>query len=222
MSLDSLYAWHDEQMGIVNTGIYAATEYVEEYQVINDKHRFLDTPNFTLGTIWSAGNPFHRVLMKYDLFKDQIIIALKNSAGVPPMKLENQKVDSFQLKDKKFINISFPDQALPSSEGFYELVDRSPYFTFYKKHHKVALRKLNRNSVYYEFKDQNDYSIVYKGQLYPFKNKKGLLNIFPLEKSLRKELMAMNTGRSLNEYSIISLLQKIRQELQERTIPDGR
>ena len=219
-SLDSLYIWHDGQIGIVNTGIYAAAEYVEEYQVINEKHRFLDSPNFMLGTIWYDGDPFHNVLMKYDLFKDQIIIALKNSAGVPPMKLETQKIDSFQLKDRKFIKASFPGEESTLSNGFYELIDRSTYVTFYKKHHKVDVRKLNRNRVYYEFKDRSAYRVVYDGQLYPVKSKRALLHIFPLEKSVRNELMATNTGRSLNAYGIISLLQKIKRELQEKPKPD--
>lgn len=219
MSLDSLYAWHDKEIGIVNTGIYAATEYVEEYQVINDKHRFLDTPNFTLGTIWSAGNPFHRVLMKYDVFEDQLIATLKNSSGVPPIKLEKQKVDSFQLKDKKFIKLSFPDPKSNTISGFYQLMNRSAYFTFYEKHRKAAVRKLNRNRVYYEFKDDNEYRVVYEGQYYSIKNKKDLLDIVPLGKSSRKKLLATNTGRSFNEYAINFLLSEIERELKVEPKP---
>lgn len=220
--LDSLYVWHDEQMGIVNTGIYAATEYVEQYQVINEKHRFLDSPNFLLGTIWYAGDPFHKVLMKYDLFEDQVIISLKNSASVPPIKLESQKIDSFQLKDRKFIKASFPDPKSNLGIGFYQLINRSAYFTFYEKHRKVDVRKLNRNRVYYEFKDKNEYIVVFEGQFFNIKNKKDLLNIFPLEKSSRKKLQAMNTGRSLNEYSINFLLQEIKRELKEKSKPEDR
>ncbi|MEO0902109.1 MAG: hypothetical protein AAFY00_08810 [Bacteroidota bacterium] len=79
------------------------------------------------------------------------------------------------------------------------------------------MRKLNRNRVYYEFKDKNEYALEYKGVLYIIKNRKDVLNLFPINKDLQREMLAKRKGSELTDTGLRLLLQEIETHLTKQT-----
>ncbi|WP_422860131.1 hypothetical protein ACOKFD_04320 [Flagellimonas sp. S174] len=209
MPADSLYLWFDQQIGLLNSGLYTSEEYVEEYQVINDKHRFFESPNYLTGTLWVKGSPFHKVFLKYDLFKDQIIVYPKGISGASSVKLNFAEVDSFQIQNRKFIKKSIVDTKSNPIIGFFEVLLKGSDYTLLKKHRKTDVRKLNRNRVYYEFKEKNAYALEYENVFYPIKNRKDVLNVFPISKDFQRELMSKKAGNELTDAGLRALVQEI-------------
>lgn len=212
-AVDSLYLWFDTQTGLLNSGLYASHEYVEEYQVINDKHRFFESPNYLTGTLWSQDNPFHQVFLKYDLFEDQLIVYPKGVTAASPLKLNLAKVDSFQVKGRKFVRKNTIDIKSNPVNGFFEVLSKGTDFILLKKHRKTDVRKLNRNRVYYEFKDKNEYALEYKGVLHVIKNRKDVLSLFPISKDVQREMLAKRKGNELTDAGLRLLLQEIETHL---------
>ncbi|MEM8848308.1 MAG: hypothetical protein AAGD17_14505 [Bacteroidota bacterium] len=215
--VDSLYLWFDAQTGLLNSGLYASHEYIEEYQVINDKHRFFESPNYLTGSVWFKDNPFHQVFLKYDLFEDQLIVYPKGVTAASAVKLNLAKVDSFQVKGRKFVKKNTVDIKSNAINGFFEVLSKGTDFTLLKRHRKTDVRKLNRNRVYYEFKDKNEYALEYKGVLYIIKNRKDVLNLFPINKDLQREMLAKRKGSELTDTGLRLLLQEIETHLTKQT-----
>ncbi|MEM9076612.1 MAG: hypothetical protein AAGC43_06210 [Bacteroidota bacterium] len=209
MPVDSLYLWFDEQIGLLNSGLYASQEYVEEYQVINDKHRFFESPNYLTGTLWSQETPYHQIFLKYDLFEDQLIVYPKGLEGASAVKLTLAAVDSFQVQNRKFIKKATVDSKSKAITGFFEVLSKGSDYVLLKKHRKTDVRKLNRNRVYYEFKDKNEYAVEYRGVFYPVANKRDVLTIFPLSKDFQRELLAKRKGNQLTDTGLRVLLREI-------------
>nr|WP_298999057.1 hypothetical protein [uncultured Allomuricauda sp.] len=209
MPADSLYLWFDQQIGLLNSGLYTSEEYVEEYQVINDKHRFFESPNYLTGSLWVKESPFHKVFLKYDLFEDQIIAYPKGITGASSVKLNLAKVDSFQVQNRKFIKKSIVDTKSNPIDGFFEVLLKGSNYTLLKKHRKTDVRKLNRNRVYYEFKEKNTYALEYENVFYPIKNRKDVLNVFPISKDIQRELMSKKAGNELTDAGLRALVQEI-------------
>ncbi|PRX54547.1 hypothetical protein [Flagellimonas meridianipacifica] len=214
---DSLYLWFDEQIGLLNTGLYASQEYVEEYQVINDKHRFFESPNYLTGTLWQKSIPFHKVFLKYDLFEDQIIVYPKGISGASSVKLDLAKVDSFQIQNRKFVKKSIVDTKSNPVNGFFEVLLKGTDFTLLKKHRKTDVRKLNRNRVYYEFKEKNEYALAYKGVFYEIKNRRDVISVFPISKDIQKEFLAKKMAKELTDTGLRLLLQEIEAHLTKKS-----
>ena len=220
-SVDSLYLWFDTKIGMINTGLYRSREFVEEYLVINDKHRFFDSPNYLSGTIWCQGQPFHQVLLKYDLYQEQVIVSPRNISNVPPILLEHHKIDSFSVQSRKFIKMGVPEGQSNMESGFFELLKGTPHYTLFKKHRKTDVRKMDRNRPYHEFKDKSQYVIKYGNVYHSVKSRKDVLDVFPVSKSVQRRLQGKNTARILTDDLVLVLLGEISLVLEEENSVNG-
>nr|WP_299339182.1 hypothetical protein [Allomuricauda sp.] len=220
-NVDSLYSWFDKKTGVLNSGLYESHEFVEEYQVINDKHRFFDSQNYSVGSIWYKGQPFYDVLMKYDLFKDQVVISPRGISAASAIILDNAHIDSFSIGGRKFIKMEVKDIQSKPLQGFYEAMDKSDDWSFLKKHRKVDVRKLNRNRVYYEFKEKNEFVLEYNQQYFLVKSRNDLLDVFPLSKDAKRSINSRNSARILTDASAINLLREINVLLSDMKTGDG-
>ncbi len=220
-SVDSLYLWFDTKIGMINSGLYKSREFVEEYLVINDEHRFFDSPNYLSGTIWYQGRPFHQVLLKYDLYEEHVIVSPRNVSNVSPILLEHQKIDSFSVQNRKFIKIAVLEGQSNMEGGFFELLKDTPHYTLFKKHRKTDVRKMDRNRPYYEFKDRSQYVIKYGNAYHSVKSRKDVLDVFPVSRLVRRRLLGKNTARILTDDSILILLGEIGLVLEQENSVNG-
>ena len=60
-------------VGHTNSGVFDGVEYFEKYPVRNNKHKFFNSPNFQLGSLHYANEPYFQVALKYDVYDDLLI-----------------------------------------------------------------------------------------------------------------------------------------------------
>ncbi|MGB5818175.1 MAG: hypothetical protein WBG90_01730 [Saonia sp.] len=209
-SLDSLYYWFDTVIGEENSGLFAAVAYVEEYKVINENHRFFNSPNFNIGSIWYDGQPYIGIQMKYDLYGDEVLVNHKNNPGIPALKMIKSKIDSFRIDNRKFVKVKSIKTNSYATSGFHEILMDNSNFTLFKKHKKKEIKRLDRKSVYYEFKDDSEYAIVHKGTYSVIRKKKDVLTVFPQLKRAIRRLYKNNVQNTLSDDFMRSILHNIR------------
>ena len=207
--VENLYRWFDATIGEENSGLYYAVAYIDEYLTINDQHRYFKSPYFEVGTLYYEGQPYFEVLMKYDLFEDQLITDTKNISGLPSLQMRKQSVDSFSIHGQRFINLARKYEHLVKANEFYTVIYETAYFTLLKKFRKKDIRKLDRKRVYYNFKEDNKYALFIEGTVVNIRNRNDIKKQFPaLKKTINHHYRSVRSSTNDNQF-MLSLFRKI-------------
>lgn len=185
---DSYYKWYDQIIESSNSGIFNGIEYVENYRVLNEKHKFFDNPNFNIGSIVYDGQPYFDIALKYDLFEDQLLLTYINLSNAPTMVLDKNKVTSFEINEHLFKNMKLKIDDSSEPLGFLEMLSANDSIVLYKKYKKRIRTKTNEKTRYYEFKEDNAYFLFYNETFYKLKNASSLGSIFTSYKPQLKTL----------------------------------
>ncbi len=88
----SYYIWFDQQVGKHNTGLSNGTRYIESYRIYKGRHQFYLTSNYIKGDIIYFGQRYFDIDLKYDLYENQIIIALIDEDASSIIKLVKDQI----------------------------------------------------------------------------------------------------------------------------------
>jgi hypothetical protein len=176
------YIWFDQIIGETNSGIYRGTEYRELYRGDKEQHKFFLKPNFVAGQVVYDQQPFYAIDLLYDVFGDELLVRHIGINGSPIVQLLRSKVASFEIEGHQFVNLDLHMGQGVAISGFCEVLFTDKLFTVYKKHLKKILRKSDKESVYYSFKDKHAYYIQYNGNYHKLVSERDLLIIFPENK----------------------------------------
>ena len=137
-------------------------------------HPYFESPNFSNGTLCYNGVVYIDVLMRIDLFRDEITVIFPDNPQ--RIVLDNEKIDYAVLHGATFI-VSFSDNN--AKYILLELVDDGIYPVV--RIYRVTLfeETLSFNTLTNSFKTQIQYAVRMEGAYYPVKNKKALLKLFP-------------------------------------------
>jgi hypothetical protein len=173
------YLWFDQQVGIENTGLYEGILYKELYRTLNENTQFYITPDFLSGTVVSDGQPYIDLLLKYNVYDDQVLLKVKDRLGGNTIQLLRDKISRFTINNRLFIQVTDAPAELALT-GFYEVSYQNATVILLTKHTKKLFERKDRSSLYYEFLDGNKEHVVLFGHKYfPIKNKRDLIDIFP-------------------------------------------
>ncbi len=175
------YLWFDSVIGIENTGIYKGTSYIELYRVINEKHKFFETSDFTAGEVIYGNQPYFDLQLKYDLFEDRLLVAHPVGNSTQVMILIEDKIKSFRLNSVDFINTAKLSEK--PSRGFCQVLTKNGQTWLLKKYFKRPITKLDKRSTYYEFKEETSYVLLHKDIFYDVKNVRDLFAAYPEHKN---------------------------------------
>jgi hypothetical protein len=128
-----VYNWFDAATGDENPELYNGVLYVEEFKVINDKHQFFRTDKFMLGNVSYNGNTYYDQYLKYDLLNDELLVKPKTASDALLLQTVKSKIDSFTLKEHKFIKI-YNKENIRSNSEFYEKISQNKNINLLKKH----------------------------------------------------------------------------------------
>ncbi|MGI9547090.1 MAG: hypothetical protein ACR2MM_07630 [Flavobacteriaceae bacterium] len=183
---DSSYlSWFDRQVGIENTALYEGVVYKENYRTINDQIKFYKSAKWLSGSVVYSGQLFSNILLKYDVYADQLIIKQLDRLGGGAVILFKDKISSFTIDGTEFVHIK-TSSINASLEGFYELLSSGSDKRLLGGHQKRNFLKKDRSFLYHEFKDlQKKYVLELGGEYYELKSKKDLIEVFP---ELKKEI----------------------------------
>ncbi|ESU29385.1 hypothetical protein FLJC2902T_07830 [Flavobacterium limnosediminis JC2902] len=178
-SEETLSKSFDLAIGKESLEINNGTIHINEFRILNNKHRYYPTDKFEAGTVTYNNQNYYDVAIKYDIYKDAIIYRPQASDAVS-LNLIQDKVTSFSINNKKFVylhSLSLPLAQLKT--GYYEENVLGKKFIFYIRHHRDKREVLKGSSVFHEFDDNYEYFIKKEGNFHKISTKKDIIKLFP-------------------------------------------
>jgi hypothetical protein len=143
--------------------------------------QFLFSREFLPGTVTMRGKTFSDIRIRYDIFKDEILIP-GNPGGI--IQLNKEMVDSFSIlfQNKSYQFVRIPDDSLTGLEGYINILYRGEHTLFVRYSKKIG-----------KLADEGKYDKFYQvSKIYIFKD--GILHQVNSKKSLIKFLRGNNTA----------------------------
>lgn len=183
---NDVFIWFDNQVGIENTALYNGVEFKNIYNLLNNKHRFFETSDFVIGDVSYDNQTYFNVLLRYDLFGDQLIVQLKTSHSTNEILLLNEKISEFRIDNSFFEALNERTEENIPLTGFYQILTQNENFKLYKKNRKRRSSTHRNNTVYYEFNESNpEYILQTRDGFFRIARMRNLTSKFP---QYRKEL----------------------------------
>ncbi|MDT0647942.1 hypothetical protein RM545_14685 [Zunongwangia sp. F260] len=180
---------YDNVIGLENTSLYNGVEYVEEYRTINREHQFFPSRDFVEGNLQYDDEIFYDVFLKFDVYNNRLIAALKSGNKETVLQLISEKVDWFQVYEKIFINVG----SYENISGFLELLAGSNTSGIYKQYVLDPIEMRDKQFVYYEFKPRDSrYYLLKDNQYFLVDSSKDFINVFPNEKERIRKFYKSN------------------------------
>lgn len=198
----SMYNWFDKALGVGNIGIYNGIEYKKEYYTKKGNDEFYMSSDFLIGNVVYDNQPYFNILMKYDVYKDEIIVKLPSQNSFITINLIKSKVENFNIHKTPFVKISLDSSK--NNDGFFEVLFEGDNLKVYKKYNKNRKEQLEGSYVYNVFKTNTDYYIFHNNEYFISNSKKDFIKLFP---NYRKEIVAfISKNRSLRRSNYDSYL----------------
>lgn len=152
---NDVFVWYDSQVSKENTALYNGTEFINTFNLIDDKHRFFETSDFTTGDVEYNNQKYFNASLRYDLYNDEIIVKIETAQGIQELLLLKEKVNNFRLGVIYFEKLDDSAAGKTFSPGYYQLLTENSDFKLYKKNHKKISRKIKNKTIFYSFIELN-------------------------------------------------------------------
>ena len=193
-----LYSKFDSIVGKENLGLNNGPLNLNPYKTIGDNNMFFKNSKYTIGNLVYDGQPYFNVKLKYDIFKDQLILNPPEQPEHIGISIIQDKTDSFSIYGKNFIKITKSQISLDDfTSGYYQIIKIGRNFNLYIRHHKDIQNHVNDDGIYYTFQDSNKFYIDYNTKYHEISNKSSVIKVFPDYKKLINAFYQKN--RSLNK-----------------------
>lgn len=184
-ALAKAISFYDRQLDR-NTMLYTGISYYDPHSTIKG-HQFFGDDYWEQGSIDYNGQHYDSIYMKYDIFKDQLLVENFNSSGfLSPIILDQTKVHSFYLMKHHFIMVEADTTSILRT-GYYDLMYAGNDLQFVVRRRKEIVDSNEISSIREEFAIKDRYYIRKGGDFYRFRNKNSLLKVL---KDHKKELKA--------------------------------
>ncbi|WP_139344254.1 hypothetical protein [Cellulophaga omnivescoria] len=209
---EAIYRWFDKQIGLENTLLYNGylddgDAYFEKENAYKDSHRYYNQFDFYEGSLIYDNQFFNNINIKYDLFEESLLLTLKNSDNnLRTIRPLNNKVKSFSIDDKYFVNIDFLENNGEVLKGYAELLLNTANFNFYRKHFKQKNEVWSTGKLQYKFSYKSQDFLYYKNEFIRINKSRQLFKIFPEYKKVIKEY---SNGKMNNDKNTIVLLKRL-------------
>jgi hypothetical protein len=196
-----LYTKFDSIVGKENLGLNNGPLALYPYKTIGENNMYFKSSKFTIGNLVYDGQPYFDTKLKYDIYKDQLILNPAEQPEQIGISLIQDKTDSFSIYGKNFIRITKSQTALPDfTSGYYEIIKIGKNFDLLVRHHKDMLKEINDEGVYYSFHENYQYYIEYNETFYQVNNKSSIVKIFPENKKSINAFYQKNRSLSKTDY----------------------
>lgn len=188
-----IYNWFDKTIGKENLDLNNGVLYTNPYRTINNNNLYFLDDKFEKGNLSYNGQIYYNYNLKYDIYRDILILNPSETSELIGISLNTEKVDSFTILNRNFVKVRKEQYNLPEFlTGYYEFFSFNENFIFYIKHSKTGQKKIKDDSSYYYFTDNNHFYLAYKKNLYAINRKSDLTNLFPEQKKQINEFYLMN------------------------------
>ncbi|WP_125723299.1 hypothetical protein [Flavobacterium ustbae] len=188
-----IYNWFDKSIGKNNLDINNGVLHTNPYSTLDGSTIYFQEDKFEKGTLAFEGQTYYETSLKYDIYRDILVLNPYGSSELIGISLVKDKVESFSLYNRNFIKLNKEQYNLPGFvTGYYEVTENTTDFAFYIKHSKTIQKVVREDGVFYQFKPKSNYLLGYKKSLYTVDSKSEIIKIFPEKKKNINEFYEMN------------------------------
>lgn len=196
-SLNSIFDYFDSQVSPQNSHLFNGRLYINSYLVLNSKNQFLKAnKNYTIGNITIENITFNQIELQYDLFSQELIVKPDPKTSLYGVIVDSTKLTHFTMYGLHFVNLKSTENS--SLQGIYELSIDKP-IALLIKHKARRFKKLDKNSIHYEFEPKYDYYIAYNNNYITVHSKKDCIKLFPEFKKEIKNFSSENAYIEKND-----------------------
>lgn len=158
-----------------NTGLYNGPEFKDQFlDSWDESHIYLDSSGFINGTLVYNNQLYTGVLLKYDLYGDNVIIRSNDHLGSFQVALIAENISGFTVHNRDFTKLTGTGSELEGS-GFFEVATPALYI----KHVKKRKRETIDNVLQYRFLEDNHYVLLYNAVYHIIYDIKDFKHILP-------------------------------------------
>lgn len=170
----------DRAVGIQNTVLQQGIVFKENYRTLNDRTQYFLSPRFLKGSVSYAGQDFHGLQMKYDVYDDRILIKPSDAPGATTLELIKSWVQQFTINGRQFIHLDKVNTGKQVLNGFYEKAMAGTTLSLYIKHNRKRIDRKDKKFLYYEFSiEESAYFLHLNEDYHKIDSKKDVLTLFP-------------------------------------------
>jgi hypothetical protein len=145
-----IYNWFDQTAGKENLDINNGMLYTNPYRTIDNNNLYYLDDKFEKGNLTYNGQIYYDVSLKYDVYRDFLILNQHGASDLLGISLNNELVNSFTILNSNFIRIAKEKYNHPEfSTGYYETTPFNENFIFYIKHSKTIQKKIRDDGAYH-------------------------------------------------------------------------
>jgi hypothetical protein len=189
----SIYKWFDTEVGEENLDINNGTFHSNPYNTIGQNSMYYIDDQYEFGSLRYEGQNYYNVKLKYDVFRDELILNPYGESEYIGIILIQDKIQSFLIKGKSFVKIEQKDYQSPELvTGYYEKNKIGTDLILYIKHHKNITKNINNNGLSYKFREDNLFFLDYKNTAHIINSKNDIIKLFPKQKKQIKVFYSTN------------------------------
>jgi len=188
----SLYSYFDRSVGLKNLGINNGPIHQNPFRVSDQSHRYLGNGGYLLGDVIYDGQPYVGENLRYDIFKDVLVVKINDPNNSLGIDLIGAKTESFVLDQKTFVNLDRLIQKPDFVKGYYEAYHPESPVALYIKYRKDQIEVLRSDGLFYKYQSAFDFVMAYQGNLYKTNDERDLGRIFP------------NHDRAIRDYAYVN------------------
>jgi len=197
---------YDDLVGIGNLGLYNGPEFKDTFPYRENDHRYLDYYDFTKGSIVYNNQLYSNVLLKYDLFEDNVITRSNDDLGIFKIRLIPENILRFTVYDRDFVRLDNADLGVQDN-GFFEVAYLGNNIDFYIKHVKKKKEETINYVVRYSFMKANYYLLWYENAYYKIHSIKDLIKAIPERSKQIRDFQKNN--RSMFKMDLDSFMKRL-------------
>ncbi|WP_420601773.1 hypothetical protein [Flagellimonas sp.] len=176
------YTFFDDLIGLKTTKLHNGLHYYNAFKTTEDRHNFFMSPSYIAGSVDYDGSSFYNVDLKYDLYKDVLVSKAEGNTNFVDVQLIPEKVSSFTVHDRHFINTHSLNPKNNAVGGFVELAFSGKQVSFLIKRWKDASKTIEYRTVTHLFTEKSTYYLFYDGMIRKVTSPKSLVKHFPEHK----------------------------------------
>jgi hypothetical protein len=168
-------------------------------------HAYFRSPNWQKGSVLYDHVLYENIVMKYDLYKDQLIVTPQDQ-GRMSIGLFSPRVTRFSFSKFNFIRIDNSNEKTSPAPGFYLQLTYGK-LTVLAKSTKIISDRIEERVFLQKFDETVKYYLLKDGIYYYVNNKKDILNVIKDKKKEVQQFLSKNklNYRKNREHTLVAI-----------------
>ncbi len=171
--------------------LYNGPLFQESFVGKSDTHAYFLLRDFVKGDIIFDGQSYFEQNVKYHVHLDELLITPKYKPTGLLVRLVKNKVNEFTIDGHRFIRL--PSTIVDSQQyGYLEVIETRGQNLLLKKYRKKKVESRKESRVVFEYEEEIDYFLLFRGQLVEANTKGHWNNIFIDQKKELRDFFKQN------------------------------